>query len=48
MELSKKKWLKINKLYYSKNNGMLECIKFTDWIEKKNHHITKGWKNKNV
>ena len=44
MELSKNKWLKINKLFYSKNNGTVECIKFTEWIKKNDHHITKGWK----
>jgi hypothetical protein len=45
IELSKNKWLKINKLFYSRNNGTIDCIKFTEWVKKKDHHISKGWKN---
>ena len=44
-ELSKIKWLKINNLFYSKNNKTIECIKFKEWVKKKDHHITKGWTN---
>ena len=44
MELSKLKWLKINNLFYSKNKT-IECIKFKEWVKKKDHHITKGWTN---
>ena len=50
-ELSKIKWLKINKLFYSKNDGTVECIKFSEWCNKKDHHVSKGWEftsNKNV
>ena len=44
-ELSKNKWLHINNLYYSKNDGCIECVKFKEWVEKEDHHVTKGWKN---
>jgi hypothetical protein len=42
--LSKEKYIKINKLYYSKSDGNMECIKFDDWINSGTSHVSKGWK----
>jgi hypothetical protein len=34
----------INKLYFSRADGSITCIKFSDWIKKEDHHVSKGWK----
>jgi deoxycytidylate deaminase len=36
--------VKIDKLYYSNENGKIECVKFSDWINNGNKHISEGWK----
>lgn len=43
-ELSKSPTVSINKLYFSRSNGTITCIKFSDWIKNDNLHISKGWK----
>ena len=48
-ELKKKSFLNIEYIYYSLNDGTITCVKFTDWINNTNHHVSKGWKNiKNI
>jgi hypothetical protein len=43
-ELAKSPVVTINKLYFSRSNGTITCIKFSDWIKNENLHISKGWK----
>jgi hypothetical protein len=43
-ELSKSQMVTINKLYFSRNNRTITCIKFSDWLTNKNLHISKGWR----
>jgi cytidine deaminase len=43
-ELSESKTTSINKLYYSRNDGTITCIKFSDWVDQGTSHISKGWK----
>ena len=45
-ELNKKSHIEIKKIYYSLNDGTIKCVNFSEWINKKDHHISKGWKNK--
>jgi len=42
--LLKEKDIKINKLYYSTANECISCIKFNDWIQNDEIHISSGWK----
>jgi hypothetical protein len=44
-ELKKKSFININKIYYSMNDGTIKCVRFDDWINKCDQHISKGWKN---
>jgi len=44
-ELAANKTIKINKIYYSTSERTIVVTKFSDWINKKDHHITKGWQN---
>lgn len=43
-ELQNSKVVKINKLYFSRWDGTITCIKFSEWIKNENFHISKGWK----
>jgi len=36
--------VKIDKLYYSNENGKIECVKFSEWINNGDKHISEGWK----
>ena len=43
--------VQIDKLYYSRNDGTITCVKFDDWIRAGTSHVSKGWKwlqNKNL
>jgi len=44
IELSKNTLVNINKLYFSRSDGSITCIKFSDWLKKEDHHVSKGWK----
>ena len=48
-ELSNNDYVKIDKLYYSKYDGTITCVKFNDWVCNGTSHVSKGWKflNKN-
>jgi hypothetical protein len=37
----------INKLYFSRYDGSITCVKFSEWIKNPEFHITKGWKRIN-
>jgi len=43
-ELAKAKVVSINKLYFSRWDGTITCIKFTEWSKNDNLHISKGWR----
>lgn len=43
MELLRNHSVTINKLYYSRANGTITCVKFCDWSSQKDFHISKGW-----
>jgi len=43
-ELENTKVVTINKLYFSRSDGTISCIKFSEWIKNEQFHITKGWK----
>lgn len=43
-ELLKTSFISINKLYYSRSDGTISCIKFSDWINSNDLQISKGWK----
>ncbi len=43
-ELNKNKNIMIDKLYYSRADGSITCIKFKEWVENGNFHISKGWR----
>ena len=43
-ELSKLTLFTINNLYYSRADGTITCIKFSDWVSCGTTHISKGWK----
>lgn len=47
-ELNKKSYVNIKKIYYSLSDGTIKCVNFSDWINKKDHHVSRGWKNKNI
>lgn len=43
-ELQNSKVVRINKLYFSRWDGTITCIKFSEWIKNENFHVSKGWK----
>jgi len=43
IELSKNKYVEINNLYYSTQNGLIK-IKFNDWMKTEDKCTSKGWK----
>lgn len=43
-ELANNKYIQINKLYYSRADGSITCIKFSDWVSSGTYHVSKGWK----
>lgn len=34
----------INKLYFSRSDGTITCVKFSDWVINGTAHVSKGWK----
>ena len=47
-ELNKNSKIKINNLYYSKNDGTIKCIKFDEWYKNGTSHVSKGWRWKDT
>jgi hypothetical protein len=43
-ELKKNNIIKISKLYFSKDDGTITCVKFDEWFENGNAYVSKGWK----
>ena len=43
-ELLTNSCIKIDKLYFSTADGTIKYVKFTDWMTKKNLHVSRGWK----
>lgn len=44
LELAKNKNIHIDKLYYSRADGTITCIKFKEWVDNGLFHVSKGWK----
>lgn len=36
--------IQIEKLFYSRSDGTITCVKFNDWVSNGIHNISKGWK----
>lgn len=43
-ELANNNHIQINKLYYSRDDGSITCVKFNDWVSCGTSHVSKGWK----
>ncbi len=43
-ELVSSNYFNIDKLFYSRADGSITCIKFKDWINNDSFHVSKGWK----
>jgi len=43
MFLKKNNDILINKLYFSRGDGSIQCMKFSDWCSHGNMHVSKGW-----
>jgi hypothetical protein len=43
-ELQNTKVVSINKLYFSRWDGTITCVKFSEWVKNDKHHISKGWR----
>ena len=43
-ELTENNFIQIDKLYYSRSNGSITCVKFDEWVNSGTCHISKGWK----
>lgn len=36
--------ISINKIYFSRSDGTITCVKFSDWVASGTSHVSKGWK----
>lgn len=43
-ELANNTDVQIDKLYFSRSNGTITCVKFNDWVNSGTSHVSKGWK----
>jgi hypothetical protein len=43
-KLNEDSLLVIDKLYYSRSDGSVSGIKFRDWMERSEFHLTRGWR----
>ena len=43
-KLCENNFIQISKLYYSRHDGSITCVKFDDWARDGNHSVSKGWK----
>ncbi len=43
-KLCENNFIQISKLYYSRYDGSITCVKFDDWARDGNHSVSKGWK----
>ncbi len=43
-ELASNNYVQIDKLYYSRSDETITCIKFDNWVKYGTTHISKGWK----
>lgn len=43
-ELEKTKVVSINKLYFSRSDGTITCVKFSEWLKNEHLHVSKGWR----
>lgn len=43
-ELASNNFVQIDKLFYSRSDGSITCVKFDDWVYSGTSHVSKGWK----
>lgn len=43
-ELSQNEVIQIDKLYFSRSDQTITCIKFDNWVASGKSHISKGWR----
>lgn len=43
-ELSNSTVVTIKKIYFSRSDGTITCVKFLEWLKNESFHISKGWK----
>lgn len=43
-ELEENEFVQVDKLYYSRCDGSITCVKFDKWASSGNSHVSKGWK----
>jgi len=43
-ELNNNNIVQIDKLFYSRADGTITCVKFNDWVTNGTSHVSKGWK----
>lgn len=43
-ELTNNNHIQINKLYFSRADGSITCVKFNNWVNCGTSHVSKGWK----
>lgn len=43
-ELANNNFISIDKLFYSRSDGSITCVKFNDWVNCGTSHVSKGWK----
>lgn len=43
-ELTENNFIQIDKLYYSRSNGSITCVKFDEWVNSGTCYVSKGWK----
>ena len=46
-ELEQTKVVSINKLYFSRSDGTITCVKFSKWLKNEHFHVSKGWRRMN-
>jgi hypothetical protein len=43
-ELASNEYIQIEKLYFSRADQSITCIKFDEWVNNGTSHVSKGWK----
>ena len=43
-ELSENNFIHIDKLYFSRSDETITCIKFDEWVNNGTCHVSKGWR----
>jgi len=43
-ELAQNKFIQIDKLFFSRSDETITCVKFDKWVSMGTCHVSKGWK----